>query len=83
VVATILIAKSVDRPRLLPICPFGSRCLAFATFVIRRANAASTTFPTVFSNKIGRQAPGVAFWAIVLFGFGKTVILSILNLRKK
>jgi hypothetical protein len=36
--------------------------LAFATFVIRRANAAFTTFPTVFSSEIGRQAPGVAFW---------------------
>jgi hypothetical protein len=79
----ILIAKSVNRPRLLPICPSDSKCLASATSVIRRANAAFTTFPIMFNNKIGRQAPGVAFWVIVLFGFGKTITLAILNLREK
>jgi hypothetical protein len=37
----------------------------------------------VFNNKIGRQALSVAFWVIILFSFGKTAILAILNLRKK
>jgi hypothetical protein len=37
----------------------------------------------MFNNEIGRQASGVAFWAIVLFGFGKIVILAILNLYGK
>jgi hypothetical protein len=37
----------------------------------------------MFNNKIERQALSVAFWAIILFGFGKIVILAILNLREK
>jgi hypothetical protein len=76
---TIFTARSVDLYYLFPIWPSGRNFLSSATLVIRRANAASTIFPTVFNNEIGRQAPGVDFWAAVLLGFGSTVILAFLK----
>jgi hypothetical protein len=76
---TIFIARSVDLCCLFPIWPSDRSFLSSAILVIRRANAASTIFPTVFNNEIGRQAPGVNFWAAVLLGFDSTVILAFLK----
>jgi hypothetical protein len=80
---TILIAKFVDLFRLLPICPFGSKCSASAAFVTRRANAASTTLPSEFNNEIGFHAPGVDFCAVVLLGFGSTITFAVLKQQGK
>jgi hypothetical protein len=69
----------VDLFRLLSIWPSGKSLLFSVAFVISRANAAFMILPTVSSKEIGRQAPDVDFWALVLFGLGNTQIFAIRN----